>query len=88
MILTESKTEYLDSETKFFIPYGAAEELMFCEDPEILMDGPAGTGKTRAVLEKVHWFAIKFPGMRALLVREVRSSMNQSSWYGHLKLGS
>jgi len=43
-----------------------------------LYDGPAGTGKTKSVLEKVHLAAMKYPGMRALLVRATRASMTDS----------
>lgn len=42
------------------------------------MEGPAGTGKTRAVLEKLHWCAMKYAGMRGLLVRKTRESMTES----------
>ena len=31
---------------------------------EIIISGPAGTGKTRAGLYKLHKAAIKYPGMR------------------------
>lgn len=42
------------------------------------MEGPAGTGKSRALLEKVNACAIRHPGMRALLVRRTRQSMTES----------
>lgn len=45
---------------------------------EVVIEGPAGTGKTRAVLEKLHWCAMKYPGMRGLLVRKTRESMTES----------
>jgi phage terminase large subunit len=59
-------------------PYGAAEELFYSRSPEILLAGPAGTGKTRAVLEKVFLCAQRFAGMRALLARKTRASLSQS----------
>lgn len=59
-------------------PKGAASQLLYCRDLEVLIEGPAGTGKTRAVLEKIHLCASKYPGMRALLVRKTRQSMTQS----------
>ncbi len=59
-------------------PRGAARELFFAKDQEVLVEGPAGTGKTRAVLEKVFLCALKYPGMRALLARKTRASMSQS----------
>ncbi|MCC6580067.1 MAG: terminase [Phycisphaeraceae bacterium] len=59
-------------------PRGAALALFSCREREVLMEGPAGTGKTRALLEKANLCAIKYPGMRALLVRKTRESMTQS----------
>ena len=59
-------------------PRGAASKLIRCRDPVVLVDGPAGTGKTRAWLEKVYCCAHKYPGMRALLVRKTRASLTES----------
>jgi PBSX family phage terminase large subunit len=59
-------------------PRGAAYELFFAREQEVLLEGPAGTGKSRAVLEKVFLCAMKYPRMRALLVRKTRASMSQS----------
>ena len=39
--------------------YGAAAELFRCTAPEILIEGPAGTGKSRSLLEKIHAITIK-----------------------------
>ena len=58
--------------------YGAARQLWSCRDEEILMDGPAGTGKTRAILEKFHFCAMKYPGIRILLCRKTRESMTHT----------
>lgn len=54
---------------------GAARELMRCRDKEVLVSGPAGTGKSRACLEKLNLAALKYPGMRGLLVRQVRDTL-------------
>jgi phage terminase large subunit len=59
-------------------PFGAARKLFYSEDREVLIDGPAGTGKTRACLEKVHLLAQEIPDLRVLLVRKTRASMTQS----------
>jgi phage terminase large subunit len=45
---------------------------------EVLFDGPAGTGKTRAVLEKLNLAAMKYPNMRGLILRATRASLNES----------
>lgn len=59
-------------------PRGAAYDMIRCRAPGILIDGPAGTGKTRAVLEKVYYCAKKYPGSRYLLTRKTRASMTES----------
>lgn len=61
-----------------FQAHGAALQLWGSKDEEILIEGPAGTGKTRAILEKVHFCMMKYPGARALLVRKTRESLNES----------
>lgn len=63
---------------RVYEPRGAALELLRCTDPEVLIEGPAGTGKTRALLFKAHYLASKYPGSRGLLFRETRASMTQS----------
>lgn len=59
-------------------PRGASEEVFFCGDPEVLLEGPAGTGKTRGTLEWVHWLCVTYPGVRILLVRKTRASLTES----------
>jgi len=62
-----------------FRPRGACAELWGRRDSEVLVAGPAGTGKSRSCLEKVHMAALKYPGMRALLVRKTLSSLSSSA---------
>ncbi|MBH1938928.1 terminase, partial [Streptomyces sp. AV19] len=50
-----------------FEPHGTAREVMHCRAPEVLMSGPAGTGKSRACLEKLHLLALLNPGMRGII---------------------
>lgn len=63
---------------KAYEPRGGAKDLFYCRDKEILFEGPAGTGKTRAALEKALFCAMKWEGSRILLVRATRVSMTQS----------
>ena len=42
---------------------------------EVCLVGPAGTGKSRACLEKVHLQALKYPGLRGLLTRKTLASL-------------
>lgn len=67
-----------DPRTKPYQPLGAALALFYCRDEEVLIEGPAGTGKTRGVLEKIHLCLLKYPTARALIVRKTRSSMTES----------
>jgi len=62
----------------FYEPRGAAKKLWKCREPEILYEGPAGTGKSRADLERVLAQATKYPGSRHLLCRKTRASMTES----------
>lgn len=43
---------------------------------EIIADGPAGTGKTRIILERQNLIQNKYPLARGLIIRKFRSSMN------------
>ncbi len=61
-----------------FRPLGAARDLFNSRRQEILLAGPAGTGKTRAALEKLFLCLLKYPAMRGLLVRKTRASLTQS----------
>lgn len=63
---------------KAYEPRGAARLLWSCKRSEILLEGPAGTGKTRAALEKALAVAVKYPGSRILLCRKTRASMTES----------
>jgi phage terminase large subunit len=56
-------------------PRGSALELMHCRATEVLLSGPAGTGKSRACLEKLHLMCLANPGMKGLIVRKVRDSL-------------
>lgn len=69
-----------------FIPYGGAWELWKSLDHEVLLHGPADTGKTRTCLEKVHAMMQTFPGARAVCVRRFRSDLRDSSVYVLMQL--
>ena len=61
-----------------YTPYGGVLALWHSRASEVLLPGPAGTGKTRGVLEKVHLYLLKYPGTRALICRKTRASMTES----------
>lgn len=57
---------------------GAAKEVMRRRDPEVLLAGPAGTGKSYAALYKVHLMCMINPGMRALVCRKTHKSLTST----------
>lgn len=62
-----------------YSPRGACKRLFTCKDPEVLLSGPAGTGKSRACLEKLNTLALLFPGMRGLIVRKTLASLGSTA---------
>lgn len=70
-----------------YAPRGAARRLLECRDPEVLLSGPAGTGKSRGCLEKMHKMCLLNPGMRGLIVRKTGRSLSYSAldtWRKHV----
>lgn len=68
-------------------PLGACKELLDTRAPEVLVAGPAGTGKSRACLEKLHLLALLNPGMRGLIVRKTATSLTSTAlvtWKNHV----
>jgi hypothetical protein len=61
-----------------YSPRGSALELMACTESEVLLSGPAGTGKSRACLQKIHYAMEQYPGARALIVRKTRASLSET----------
>lgn len=60
-------------------PRGAARSLFEDQRSEILLSGPAGTGKSRACLEKLHAAALKHAGMRGLVLRKTLVSLGSTA---------
>lgn len=58
---------------------GAALELANSRAPELLISGAAGTGKSRAVLEKIHLVCLLTPGVKALILRKTARSLATSA---------
>lgn len=65
--------------TQRYEPRGGALALLMCRDREALLEGPAGTGKSFAALWKLHLAALKYPGMRGLLLRKTLVSLKAST---------
>lgn len=52
---------------------------MGARDAEVLLSGPAGTGKSRACLEKMHLLALMNPGMRGLICRKTATTLSSTA---------
>ena len=65
-------------EEMVYQPHGGALELLYSHEAELLIEGPSGTGKSRACLEKLHLCATKYSGMRGAVIRKTRESLSQS----------
>lgn len=59
-----------------FTPRGTIKAVMADRSPEIVVAGPAGTGKSRGILEKLFLIAMKYPGCRILILRLTSVSLS------------
>ncbi|MGH9846377.1 MAG: phage terminase large subunit, partial [Blastocatellia bacterium] len=66
------------AEQRLYQPFGAALNAFYSRAPEVLLSGPAGTGKSRGCLELMHLRASKYPHSRHLIVRKTRASLSES----------
>ncbi len=60
-------------------PRGAALTLFKTRASEVVLAGPAGTGKSLACLFRVHLTALKNPGIRCLIVRKTAVSLGSTT---------
>lgn len=60
-------------------PYGSAKEFFHSRDREVLLAGPAGTGKSRVAMEKLNLMALLNPGMRGIIVRKTLVSLGSTA---------
>jgi hypothetical protein len=61
-----------------YTPSGASLDLFNSYDPELIVSGPAGTGKSRGILEYLHLVAATVPGVRILMLRKTFASLKTS----------
>lgn len=69
------------------MPRGGAKEAFECTDPEAVVAGPAGTGKSRSVLESIHRDASTYEDAKFLLVRKTLTSLTATglrTWEEHV----
>lgn len=60
-------------------PRGAAKTLLTARDQEICIAGPAGTGKSLAMLQKAFYTSLMVPNCRSLIVRQTHASLTGST---------
>lgn len=60
-------------------PRGTARSAFTARVPELLYAGPAGTGKSRALLERLHVMALTYPGMKGLIVRKTAVTLSSTA---------
>jgi PBSX family phage terminase large subunit len=66
-----------------YIPYGSCQTLFDATEKEVVISGPAGTGKSHAALQKIHsWMAHPdYPGGRSLIIRKIRADASEAALY-------
>ena len=62
-----------------FTPRGSAKDVWSCRAAEFCLVGPAGTGKSRTLLEKLHFMMLLNPGARGLIVRKTHTALTASA---------
>nr|UYL17148.1 MAG: terminase large subunit [Caudoviricetes sp.] len=80
MVATASSTKVR------YAPRGAALKLLESRAPIVLLDGPVGTGKSYGLLWKAHLLAMKYPGMRAIMLRLTQKSLTESIVQTYVKI--
>jgi len=61
-----------------YTAYGNMSRIFTCKEPEVILAGPAGTGKSRGILEYINYLAMSYPGCRLLMARKTRRSLTES----------
>jgi PBSX family phage terminase large subunit len=68
-----------------YYPVGSAKAFIAARDLECLIEGPAGTGKTMAAMQKLHLTARKYPKARILMVRQTLESLKTGALNTYIK---
>lgn len=70
-----------DRTSKAFRPQGSAYDILYDRSDTVGVCGPAGTGKSRACLEKLHLLCEKYPNVRCLIARKTRESLTEAALF-------
>lgn len=58
-----------------YVPYGGARDLFYAREHEVVLSGPAETGKTLAACWKAHLLACKYAGCNGAIIRKTQASL-------------
>ena len=58
-----------------YTPRGGCKELIYDHSPEVIVEGPAETGKTLAACWKLHLLASKYPQSQWVIVRKIQRDL-------------
>jgi PBSX family phage terminase large subunit len=72
-LVSDTKSKDVD-----YLPHGAAMDFIYSHEREVIIAGPAETGKTLAACWKAHILASKYPGCQGAIVRKTYKSMTGS----------
>lgn len=78
-MVAQVRSEQADVKTVRYWPRGASADMFRCHDPVAIIAGPAGTGKTLGDLWKMHLCALKYQGMRGIILRKVQEDLTASA---------
>ena len=70
-----------------YSPRNACKDVLENRDAQVIIHGPAGTGKSRSALEKLHLLCLLNPSIRCLIVRKTLTSLTSSAlvtWREHV----
>lgn len=73
--------------THAYVPVGAGLEVFKRRNKEVCLVGPAGTGKSRACLEKLLAIGLRTPGVKMLAIRKTLISLTATglrTWEDHV----
>lgn len=68
-----------DALTEGYMPHGKVADFFRCSDHEQIASGPAETGKTLGMLQKINALCWKRPNIRALIIRKTYASLKDSA---------
>lgn len=76
---TATASPLLAPDRKPYRPVGAILTMFRAREREVVVEGPADTGKSRGCIEKVHGCCEKYPGARWAFVRKTRKSLTTTA---------